>query len=75
MELRLVAEGLQFPEGPVAMADGSVILVEIRRGTLTRVTPDGRRSTIAVPMAPPSGLTAPSMSATTVLPGPGRTET
>ncbi len=47
MDLQLVAEGLLFPEGPVAMADGSVILVEIRRGTLTRVTPDGKRRTIA----------------------------
>lgn len=33
----VLAEGLQFPEGPIAMADGSIILVEIRRGTLTRV--------------------------------------
>ena len=31
MTLNLVAEGLQFPEGPVAMADGSVIVVEMRR--------------------------------------------
>ena len=36
-----------FPEGPIAMADGSIILVEIRRRTLTRVTPDGRRETLA----------------------------
>lgn len=28
-ELEIVAEGLRFPEGPVAMPDGSVILVEI----------------------------------------------
>ena len=47
MDIELVAEGLQFPEGPIAMADGSVVLVEIRRGTLTRVTPDGQRQTIA----------------------------
>jgi gluconolactonase len=33
----VLAEGLQFPEGPIAMADGSVILVEIARGTLSRV--------------------------------------
>ena len=45
--MQLVTEGLQFPEGPVAMADGSVILVEIRRGTLTRVLPDGRHEIIA----------------------------
>lgn len=36
-ELTVVAEGLRFPEGPIAMPDGSVILVEIARGTLSRV--------------------------------------
>ncbi len=50
-----VAAGLQFPEGPVAMADGSVILVEIRRGTLTRVTPDGHRETVAELGGGPNG--------------------
>src|SRR3954451_13209501 len=29
---RELAKGLRFPEGPVAMADGSVVLVEIERG-------------------------------------------
>ena len=29
-----IASGLRFPEGPVAMPDGSVILVEIERRTL-----------------------------------------
>jgi gluconolactonase len=47
MDFELVAEGLAFPEGPIAMADGSVVLVEIRRRTLTRVTPDGRLEVIA----------------------------
>ncbi len=41
MTIQEVACGLQFPEGPIAMADGSVILVEIMRGTLSRVSPDG----------------------------------
>ena len=41
LEMTLVAEGLGFPEGPVALADGSVLLVEIRRGALSRVRPDG----------------------------------
>jgi gluconolactonase len=40
-DVRVVAEGLAFPEGPVALADGSVLVVEIRAGTLARVTPDG----------------------------------
>ena len=30
-ELREITTGLRFPEGPVAMADGSVVLVEIAR--------------------------------------------
>ena len=30
---RQIASGLRFPEGPVAMADGSVILVEIGRAS------------------------------------------
>jgi gluconolactonase len=34
---RVLAAGFQFPEGPIARPDGSVLLVEIRRGTLTRV--------------------------------------
>ncbi len=41
LEYEVVTEGLQFPEGPIAMADGSVLLVEIARGTLSRVTPSG----------------------------------
>jgi gluconolactonase len=47
MKIREIASGLQFPEGPVAMDDGSVLLVEIARGTLSRVTPDGRIEVIA----------------------------
>lgn len=42
----IIAEGLQFPEGPIAMPDGSVILVEVKRGALTRVW-NGKRETIA----------------------------
>jgi gluconolactonase len=29
MEFETVASGLRFPEGPVVMADGSIIVVEI----------------------------------------------
>jgi gluconolactonase len=36
MDYEILAEGLRFPEGPIAMEDGSVILVEIAHGTLTR---------------------------------------
>src|SRR3546814_21104378 len=41
---QVIAKGLRFPEGPVPMADGSVLLVEIARGTLTRVAQDGSLS-------------------------------
>ena len=47
MKIREITSGLQFPEGPIAMADGSVILVEIARGTLSRVTADGRIQVLA----------------------------
>ncbi|QCI64005.1 SMP-30/gluconolactonase/LRE family protein [Phreatobacter stygius] len=54
--LRELATGLLFPEGPVAMADGSVLLVEIGRGTLTRVGADGTVSYVATPGGGPNGL-------------------
>jgi gluconolactonase len=55
MTLELVAEGFQFPEGPIAMADGSIVLVEIAGKTLTRVTPDGKTSVIAELGGGPNG--------------------
>lgn len=51
----IVAEGLAFPEGPVVMADGSVIVVEIRAGRITRVRSDGRHEVIATPGGGPNG--------------------
>jgi gluconolactonase len=56
MSIREVATGLQFPEGPVAMDDGSVILVEIKAGRITRVKTDGTTQTIATPGGGPNGL-------------------
>ena len=50
-----IASGLRFPEGPVAMPDGSVILVEIERRTLSRVTPDGAVQVIAALGGGPNG--------------------
>ena len=55
MKIREIASGLQFPEGPVAMADGSVLLVEIARGTLSRVTRDGRVQVVANTGGGPNG--------------------
>jgi len=54
MDFEVLASGLQFPEGPIAMGDGSVILVEIARGTLTRVW-NGRTEVIASLGGGPNG--------------------
>ena len=54
-DVEVVAEGLAFPEGPVAMTDGSVVVVEIAGGALTRIDPDGTRSTIAHTGGGPNG--------------------
>jgi gluconolactonase len=56
MEIREIATGLKFPEGPVAMDDGSVVLVEIAAGKITRIKKDGKKQTIATPGGGPNGL-------------------
>ena len=53
--MRIMASGLQFPEGPVAMPDGSVLVVEIARETLSRVLPDGRVEVVAHLPGGPNG--------------------
>jgi len=53
--LHVVAEGLQFAEGPIWMADGSIILVEIKRQTLSRVAPDGTITVMAELGGGPNG--------------------
>jgi gluconolactonase len=54
MDFEIIATGLQFPEGPIVMPDGSVILVEIKRKTLTRVW-KGRQEVIANVGGGPNG--------------------
>ena len=56
MALRELATGLRFPEGPVAMDDGSVLVVEMAAGCITRVKPDGKTQTVATPGGGPNGL-------------------
>jgi gluconolactonase len=51
----VVAEGLAFPEGPVAFPDGSVVLVEIAAGRVTRVEPDGDVTLLAQLEGGPNG--------------------
>jgi gluconolactonase len=54
--MRVLASGLRFPEGPVWLSDGSVALVEIARGTVTLVAPDGALRVLAEPGGGPNGL-------------------
>src|SRR5712664_1880450 len=55
-EVRILATGLGFPEGPVVMPDGSVILTEIRNNRCSRVTPDGQVSLFSATGGGPNGL-------------------
>lgn len=50
-----ITSGLRFPEGPIAMDDGSVVLVEMFGPRLTRVRPDGSKETIAEIPGGPNG--------------------
>lgn len=54
-DFTVLATGLRFPEGPIAMRDGSVILVEMFGPRITRVTPDGTKETIAEIAGGPNG--------------------
>src|SRR5688500_17511569 len=47
LEMTVVAEGLRIPEGPIALPDGSVLLVEFERRTLFKVLPDGTVQVVA----------------------------
>ncbi len=46
-DFQTVATGLNYPEGPVWRPDGSVLVVEIGAGNLTRVQPDGTKQVVA----------------------------
>lgn len=52
---RVLTDKLRFPEGPVPMPDGSVLVVEIQGQALTRVHPDGRVEVVAELGGGPNG--------------------
>ncbi len=56
MEITEIATGLQFPEGPVWMPDGTLLCVELKGRTVVRVHLDGRVETVATPGGSPNGL-------------------
>jgi gluconolactonase len=55
LDYRVVTDGLIFPEGPIAMADGSVLVVEIKGARLIRVLPDGTKRIVAELGGGPNG--------------------
>jgi gluconolactonase len=52
--MEVIAEGLGFPEGPVIMADGSVIVVEIQAGRVSRCW-NGRKEVVCETGGGPNG--------------------
>ena len=46
-KFKVIAKDLKFPEGPIFMNDGSIILVEIARGTLSKVNINGSVEVVA----------------------------
>lgn len=55
LDYRVVTDGLIFPEGPIAMPDGSVLVVEIKGARLIRVEPDGTKQVVAELGGGPNG--------------------
>ncbi|MCC6533489.1 MAG: SMP-30/gluconolactonase/LRE family protein [Burkholderiales bacterium] len=55
-DVTILASGLGFPEGPVACADGSVVLTEVRNQRCTRIGADGKVSVFSQCGGGPNGL-------------------
>lgn len=55
MDYRVVAEGLEFPEGPLELPGGDILVTEIKAGRLTRIAADGTKSTFATTGGGPNG--------------------
>jgi gluconolactonase len=51
-----IAIGLKFPEGPVAMPDGSIVVTEMLGERVTRVHPDGTTDVVCEVKGGPNGL-------------------
>ena len=54
--MNIVTDGLRFPEGPVVLPDGSVVVTEIEAGRITRIAADGKKATVAEVGGGPNGL-------------------
>ncbi|MDP1737958.1 MAG: SMP-30/gluconolactonase/LRE family protein [Caulobacter sp.] len=53
--MRVITDQLRFPEGPIALTDGSVLVVEIEGQSLSRVRPDGAIEVVASLEGGPNG--------------------
>ena len=54
-EFTEITSGLRFPEGPIAMPDGTVIVMEMLGPRITRVHPDGSKETVSDIVGGPNG--------------------
>ncbi|MGY6502158.1 MAG: SMP-30/gluconolactonase/LRE family protein [Acidimicrobiales bacterium] len=55
VEVRELARGLRFPEGPVVLPDGSIAVCQIESGVISRVAPDGDVTEIVGGLPGPNG--------------------
>ncbi|WP_198416088.1 SMP-30/gluconolactonase/LRE family protein [Cryobacterium suzukii] len=55
VEMTLFAEDLAFPEGPVVLEDGSLMICEIKSQSVTRITADGQKTVLAQLHGAPNG--------------------
>ena len=64
----VVASALGYPEGPVWRPDGSVLVCEVKAGTLTRVAPEGTTEVVATPRLSTSAASSPTAPTWLALP-------
>jgi gluconolactonase len=55
MNIDILTTGLAFPEGPVVLANGDLLVVEVLGGRLTRIAADGAARTVAELGGGPNG--------------------
>jgi len=45
-DIKLLADGLNYPEGPTLDSEGNLYIVEFKNNNITKVTPDGKSSIV-----------------------------
>lgn len=55
-DFELISDQLAYPEGPVYLKDGSVLLVDIKNEELTKISAAGEKTTVASIPGGPNGL-------------------